>query len=290
VRARAQFSASLRRELSERQAALAIDDNVRRFETPGGVSIFCAAPDGKSHGNFATASYRAILKRPAWAARLRKVHTAKRRGLPAHPDCGTWYELDSCMSSDALMMNIFCYPGVCARPAVAGMLGVAPGSAPEFGFRARVPLERNLLDRTEIDMRLGDLLVEAKLTESDFQTQRAEVVRRYRDLELVFEVERLARQNGRFAAYQLIRNVLAAHASSAAFCVMADERRPDLIEMAGELFACVRDADLRTRCKLLTWQELAPALPSGLRRFLSDHYGIRGRGLKPTLRQRGAVE
>jgi len=269
---------------------MAASAGVRRLETLGGVSLFFASPEGKDHGNFIPASYRAILKRPDWAARLGKIHTAKRRGLPPHPEGGAWRELDSCMSSDALLMNIFCYPGVCGRAAVTGMLGVAPGSVPEFGFKARVPLARNLFDRTEIDMRLGDLLVEAKLTESDFQTQRADLVLRYRDLASVFDVEGLPRLDGKFAAYQLIRNVLAAHAAGAAFCVMVDERRPDLIEMAGELFACARDTELKTRCKLLTWQELALTLPPALRKYLSLKYGIHGRGLKPTLRHSGPVE
>jgi hypothetical protein len=49
------------------------------------------------------------------------------------------------------------------------MLDVRPRVIPEFGFRARVPLANGKFDRTEVDMRLGDLLIEAKLTESNFQ-------------------------------------------------------------------------------------------------------------------------
>ena len=36
----------------------------------------------------------------------------------------------------------------------------------------------------------------------------------------------------------------------------------------------VRIADLRTRCKVLTWQELAEVLPPEVRRFLDKKYGI----------------
>jgi hypothetical protein len=37
---------------------------------------------------------------------------------------------------------------------------------------------------------------------------------------------------------------------------------------------CVRAVDLRIRCKVLTWQELATAVPPGLREFLDEKYGI----------------
>lgn len=46
-------------------------------------------------------------------------------------------------------------------------------------------------DNTEIDMRLGELLVEAKLTESDFQSANIGLISRYRDLETVFHIEEL---------------------------------------------------------------------------------------------------
>jgi hypothetical protein len=90
-------------------------------------------------------------------------------------------------------------------------------------------------DRTEVDMRWGGLLVEAKLTESDFQTR---------------------------AGYQLIRNVLAAYAEGCSFCVVHDERRPDLREAWFQVMAAVKTAEMRVRCKVMTWQELA-ALAAG---------------------------
>jgi hypothetical protein len=40
-------------------------------------------------------------------------------------------------------------------------------------------------------MRLGELLVEAKLTESDFQSANIGLISRYRDLETVFHIEEL---------------------------------------------------------------------------------------------------
>jgi hypothetical protein len=37
---------------------------------------------------------------------------------------------------------------------------------------------------------------------------------------------------------------------------------------------CVQAAELRTACKVLTWQELARVLPLSLQLFLAQKYGI----------------
>ena len=116
------------------------------------------------------ASYRAILRRPEWRARLQKVHSQGRRSLPAKD--GSWRQLDSSLSSDALLMNIFCYPGVTRRMEVCRLLGLEPGGVSELGFMPRVPLLSEVTERTEVDMKLGNQIFEAKLTEGDIQIQR----------------------------------------------------------------------------------------------------------------------
>jgi hypothetical protein len=128
--------------------------------------------------------------------------------------------------------------------------------------------------RTEVDMKLGILLVEAKLTETDFQDQSRHVVENYRDFETVFDVSALPRSGDQYISYQLIRNVLAAHAAGLSFCVIADARRQDLTQAWYAVMRCIRNAELRTRCKVLTWQELSAALPRKLPRFLQMKYGI----------------
>jgi hypothetical protein len=55
---------------------------------------------------------------------------------------------------------------------------------------------------------------------------------------------------------------------------MLDARRPDLTEAWFAVMSCVRIVELRLRCKVLTWQELAEALPGKLQRFLQEKYGI----------------
>jgi hypothetical protein len=146
-------------------------------------------------------------------------------------------------------------------------------------------------------MQLGTLLVEAKLTESNFQTARPALVERYRDLALVFDIDRLTRTRpivvdtvwdeaqaalvevtrgspGHYAGYQLIRNALAAHATGHSFCVFADARRADLIEAWHRVLQAIPSATLRCRLQLLTWQELAAVLPDELQIFLDEKYGI----------------
>jgi hypothetical protein len=118
------------------------------------------------------------------------------------------------------------------------------------------------------------VLFEAKLTEGDFQMQRADLVEGYRDFKEVFEYRQLRTAGKKYVSYQLIRNVLAAHALALEFCALIDARRPDLIEDWYEVLRSIRSLDLRARCKVLTWQELARVLPRVLQNFLDAKYGI----------------
>jgi hypothetical protein len=313
----------LRREIAARAASLARDNSLLHEIAPGDAGILFGREEDEEqgcgqarHGNFHPASYAAICANPEWLRRLAKPHTASRRSR-ARKDW-RWMELDSACSSDALLMNIFCHPGVFdgARlaPPVAALLNVEVEAAPCFGVRPGVPLRatfkqrsakaapRERLDQTEIDLTLATpaatLLVEAKLTEPDFQDATPELLARYRDLDAVFDVERLPRktliaqlppnvdpddptvnltarpQRIRMEGYQLIRNVLAAYAASASFCVLCDARRHDLTESWYAVLAAVRSLSFATRLKLLTWQELSGALPIDLQQFLVTKYGI----------------
>ncbi len=154
------------------------------------------------------------------------------------------------------------------------MLGIETNEMPEFGFRPHTPLLGNKRDNTEIDMRIGDLLVEAKLTEFDFQNAKAGMISRYRDFEIVFDPSELPSRDGVLGGYQLMRCTLAAFATGCSFCVFCDSRRPDLIEGWYKIMRVVRLFELRCRLKLLTWQELTKVLPRDLRLFLGDKYGI----------------
>jgi hypothetical protein len=295
------YATNLRRELCSRSAQFARQHGLAHVLSHGREPVIVFAPNAVSgaHGNFFLASYKAIQQNASWRQRLNKVHTQARTSLPKSER--RWRELDSCTSSDALLMNIFCCPRVLRSRNCAAMLGVEPTARPQFGYLPRVSLLNAHMDRTEVDLRLGNLLIEAKLTESEFQTQSAALVENYRDLEEVFHVSELPRITSqptdpfadseivfeqldprpvlpkvkpKYVSYQLIRNVLAAHASSMSFCVITDQRRPDLIERWHVIMRCIRSSDLRTRCKVLTWQELASELSSALQAFLAQKYGI----------------
>jgi len=260
----------LRRELCERARVFA-EKNGLPFELSyGGSPAVVFWPVGVLHGNFFPGSYSAIQANTAWKKRLTKVHTSD--SLPRGDR--RWCELDSCNSSDALLMNIFCCPEAFDDGRLASLLGVE-ATEPQFGLKARVPLVEGKFDRTEVDVRLGNLLVEAKLTETDFQSKPKAVVDWYRDFEKVFRRGELPQSKTSYGAYQLIRNVLAAYALDCSFCVMLDARRPDLIEQWYAVMRAVKVAGLRVRCKVLTWQELSEALPLELREFLDEKYGIR---------------
>jgi hypothetical protein len=335
------YAAQLRQELILRNRAYARER--AHVESYGSAPVIVYEPADGLHGNFFGAAYAAIAANPAWVRRFDKIHAQAARSLPKPQLDSTrrWRELDSSMSSDALLMNIFCAPGVADSPAIRNALGIEIDAVPIFGWKARVPLTNGRLgrikvDRTEVDMRFGSLLVEAKLTEVGFQTRAAAIVEAYRDFDTVFDRDRLPRteiptsrwlrasefpeNNSQefesivadpalvsslvsnsasnlfsnidpifrppgepgYACYQLIRSVLAAFATESSFCVIHDERRPDLREEWFEIMTAVKSATLRVRLKVLSWQELTALLPVALQEFLDVKYGIVAPGKTPS--------
>ena len=307
------YASELRDELGLRNRIYA--RGRAHVESYGNPPVIVYAPESGRHGNFFDPAYAAIAQNPEWMRRFGKMHAHAARTLPKAER--RWRELDSSMSSDALLMNVFCTQGVAESAGLRNALGVEDGGAmPVFGWKARVPLQNGRFDRTEVDLRFGSLLIEAKLTENDFQSREVSIVEAYRDFDEVFAPDLLPRielpaarprrtsefpENysqefesltadpdtfsvvdslvpaagiAGYAGYQLIRNVLAAHANGCSFCVLHDARRPDLREEWFGVMAAVRRAELRVRLKVLTWQELAELLPSALQEFLNAKYGI----------------
>jgi hypothetical protein len=264
---------ALRRELNERAFRYASRRGLLYDMTPNAhPSIVFGpqeAPDGPRHGNFLDATYRAIVADANWAARLTKAHTAHRRMWPRAE--WRWRELDAAASSDALLMNVFCYPGVLEGRALRALLGIEAGVHPEFGYKPRIPLSKGRFDRTEVDLRLGGLLVEAKLTETAVGPTRRALLDRYPGFVDAFE----PRLEESIPGYQLHRGVLAAAVDATSrFCLLADARRPDLLEAWHAVMSTVRTAELRCRLQMLTWQEIAATLPTGLQAFLEERYGV----------------
>src|SRR5882724_4861951 len=100
------YAGELRRELSLRNQQYAKRLQLLNRESYGDPPSICYLPseNGSRHGNFLSESYCAIERNPTWRKRLKKAHSQARIALPREDRA--WKELDSCNSSDALLMNI----------------------------------------------------------------------------------------------------------------------------------------------------------------------------------------
>jgi hypothetical protein len=171
-------------------------------------------------------------------------------------------------------MNIFCYRRTVRNPALSSMLGVPSGLVPQFGFRPEIPLQSGRTGRTEIDMKLGDLMVEAKLTETDFQTAPAGMIETYRDLGEVFDSGELMMSGDVVPCYQLIRGVLRC------LCDGRIVLRSLRCEAAGSdrelVFGHAGGPKLRSALPsaIADLAGLAAVLPNSLQKFLAAKYGI----------------
>jgi hypothetical protein len=193
-------------------------------------SVIFGRNENRRHGNFHPASYRNIYANPAWARRLRKVHHLAQVLLNEQTAMdGTRLRQQLGRAAD----EYFLPPAHGCEPGLGYMPGIAPG----------IPLRNGRTDRTEIDRKLGELLVEAKLTEAGFQKAPARMIERYRDIDEVFGFRELRKSGDVVFGCQLIRGVLAAHATGGSFCVLCDARRPGLIE--GLAFGYARRQELR---------------------------------------------
>jgi hypothetical protein len=247
--------------------------------------IFRESSDA-THGNFHPRSYKRICRKPEWNRRLYKSHSSARRNLPSHD--AERGELDAAASSDALLMNIFCHPqAFAAVSSLRLLLGTESPERLQFGCKPRIPLIANHVERTEIDLRIGNLFIEAKLTETEFQRAPRQRVERYRDFASVFDSDLLPQTRDSYLHYQLIRGVLSAFAEQGIrYCVICDARRPDLIDAWFTVAQAVRIATLTARLQLVTWQEIAQTLPRPMRVWLATKYGIESPGLVARSRNR----
>jgi hypothetical protein len=269
------YSSRLREELSFRALSWAKNNDLPHECTIGNLpAVLFREADDTTHGNFHPASYKCIRRKPEWNRRLRKTHTSARRNLSSHDAHRS--ELDTAASSDALLMNVFCHPQAFA--AASSLRLLLATEAPErlqFGWKPRIPLLADHVERTEVDLRIGDLFIEAKLTEVDFPPAPRVRVERYRDLSCVFDTKLLPRIAESYLHYQLIRGVLSVFAEEGIrYCVICDARRPDLIDAWFSVASAVRLPLLRSRLQLTTWQEIAATLPRSMRMWLEDKYGI----------------
>jgi len=263
----------LRSQLSHLNRQFAIQHGIPFYESLGTPStiMFRSFADGARHGNFLDSSYIAILNNNEWKRRLLKPH-ARKNALPETEGTNAC-ELDSSNSSDALLMNVFCYPGI-LNSKMTTLFRSTKFYQPEFGVPGLVPLKNGKCDKTEIDLRLGSVIAESKLTELDFTPKDKNIVENYVNFNDVFHTDKLPQNEGQYLCYQLIRNVLAAFHHNYSFFVLCDARRPDLIQAWWTVYGAIRQTDLRLRCGIRLWQEIASCADLELKGFLSDKYAI----------------
>lgn len=265
------WSGHLKAELRERAARWVDMSRAVSYNSHGlpGTVLFPAQSD--SHGNFFGEAWSAIAASSSWSGRLGKAHSQSRH-LPQEHRAEA-KELDSSNSSDALLMNCFCYPGAAVRLAAA--IGASPvGARPEFGVSGYVRLTGGAQDTTELDMVLGDTIVEAKLTERDFTARPKHRVLRYADLTTVFDVDLLPGDVDSFSGYKLIRNVLAAAQHERRLVVLIDLRRPALLHEWWAVHSAIRSGEMRVQCQLRFWQEIAKAAEPAHQKLLEVKYGL----------------
>lgn len=288
------YSKELRRRLVELAESYAVKHELAKhcYRSTGSSQtvLFRTYRDGAQdrNGNFSQASYGAILDNPCWRQRLAKRHTQIKALSPK--DRNMAQELDSCTSSDALLMNIFCHPSCTQNLALGRLLGFNSMPNSCFGFKAGLPMSDGTTERrsTEIDLALFEnsvqtetnrkVFIESKLTERDFTNSPKGTVEAYKDFTAVFDSTALPKKSdGQYDNYQLIRNILTAHRFKGWFYLVHDERRPDLKDKWDIVKKLIHSSDLSDRCGSITWQQIACQLPADLQEFLRDKYGIEGK-------------
>ena len=211
--------------------------------------------------NFHDDSYKNIKANHHYYERLKKSHSffSKEKEIR---------EMQSSNSSDALLMNIFAHPKILQWKSVRDLLSVNEYDNIEFGWN---PGFENETRSTEIDMRIGNVIFEAKLTEQDFTSKKLPVVRTYTDVDDIIDLRLLLNRN-MVSNYQLIRNMLAAQKHGYKFILLLDERRTDLIRKFYDVKLAIKNVHLKNRCEFITWQELTSCLGKHLKQYITGKY------------------
>jgi hypothetical protein len=213
--------------------------------------------------NFLNSSFQNIERNSELKPRLNKTHSNIKKT----------YEMQSSNSSNALLMNVFCHSKISKWKGIRDLFRVKDVK-PIFGYKPGIPLKNGKRDRTEIDLVLADIFVEAKLTESDFKVKDFETVANYHGFEDVFHPEKLPKTDKSFLNYQIIRNLLAAYHFEKRHILICDGRRGDLIKSYYDVVKCVRSVGIRKRCDVIFWQDIWERVGKDIKEFLSEKYGI----------------
>ena len=213
--------------------------------------------------NFNKESYCNIMKNENWKTRLNKEHNFLKED--------NTLEMQSSNSSDALLMNIFCFPKINNWKGLKNLLEVENFDSIEFGWNPFFKNEK-IKFPTEIDMKINKTIFEAKLTETDFTRKEKTHVELYENFNKIFEKKTMKVKADNYLHYQLIRNVLTAYKYNLNFILLLDESRTDLIKYLFEIILSIKDKNLREKIRFLTWQEIVYECGKELRYFIEEKY------------------
>lgn len=184
-------------------------------------------------------------------------------------------EFQSTNSSDALLMSVFCHPQIFKWKGIRQLFGLESEKPElEFGYRPIVKKDGEAQERTEIDMVLDDLYVEAKLTEESFTEKEKEEVEKYSRFSEIFDIQRLPQSDTHYRNYQIIRNILAARQKNKSHILLCDQRRGDLVRSYLDTVNCIKEPSDRKKCRVIFWQEIASLAGKDMKDWLWSRYGF----------------
>jgi hypothetical protein len=146
--------------------------------------------------NFMPETFENIEKHSNWYKRTQKK-------LERVPDI---FEMQSSKSSDALLMNIFCYPDFINWEKPRELLKIDNYNCMKFGWNPEFLYEKrkfeylqkegkeNEFHPSEIDLKIGDSIFEAKLTEENFGEKEIKTIQKYDGFKSVFDEDVLEKQ------------------------------------------------------------------------------------------------
>jgi hypothetical protein len=186
-----------------------------------------------------------------------------------HPKVPTILEMQSSNSSDAILMNIFAHPEVKDWKPLRDLLSINSNDDIEFGWN---PVHENeKWKKTEIDVKIGNSIFEAKLTETDFKSKHLNIVLRYVDVEKMIDLKALTKDEI-VSNYQLIRNIVTAKKYGYKFHLLIDDSRTDLRNEFDKVKNSIIDKSLANSIELITWQQISTCVSDDLKEFLTEKY------------------
>lgn len=210
--------------------------------------------------SFHPESFADICNKVTYKGRLDKTH----QNVPG------FKEMQSSNSSDALLMNFFAHPKIKEWKSLRVLISIDQSDNIEFGWYP-VFANETTTHKTEIDMKIGNSIFEAKLTEKDFTQKDLKVVLTYSNIQNIIDLKDFT-NNNIVSNYQLIRNLLTAEKYNFKFNLLIDESRTDLIREFYKVKSAIKVKSLQDNFNFLTWQEISNSVGLDLKNYITEKY------------------